>query len=96
MEMKSIVSHATCALVANPLQTNVKTLNLIVVSIGMYVYIIMSVYVLYMTVHVHIYSFAAMYTACVKVHMQRACAPPNPIITCGDQLVGVYMYILSV
>ena len=23
--------------------------------------------------------------------MQGACAPPNPIIICGDQLVGVYI-----
>ena len=55
----------------------------------------MSVYVLYMTVHVHIYSFAAMYTACVevhmKVHMHMPVHLPNPIITCSDQLVGVYI-----
>ena len=51
----------------------------------------MSVYVLYMTVHVRMNSFAVMYTACVEVHMQGACAPPNHVITCSDQLVGVYI-----
>ena len=68
MELKSIVSHATCALIANTPQTKIKTLYLIVVSIGMYVYMHMSVYVLYMTVHdcTCMYSFAAIYTACVN------------------------------